>query len=116
MLTDSYKGIVLSVDFLMLSMAPKPGQDSAQLDQIKPVGSPDKKSGALRRHDFKANKQVSFEEPCEFEDLSDKVWTRIGLLWGLNQVHSPSQQQLMNALVYKGQYTEEAENKISNRM
>lgn len=42
--------------------------------------------------------------------------TYIGLLWGLDQVHSPSQQQLMNALVYKGQYTEEAENKISNRM
>lgn len=57
---------------MMLIMAPKPGQGNGQLDRIHPIESC-RKSTATRRQNFKASKQVSFEKPCEFEELCDKV-------------------------------------------
>lgn len=81
-------------------MAPRPGQDSAQLDHIQRVDTRNKKSVApLKRLQYKVQKQVSFEEPrvkkqvsfeepCEFEDLNDEVGTSTVYFHGLCSVIS----------------------------
>lgn len=70
-------------------MAPRPGQDSAQLDHIQRGDTPNKKSVApWKRLQYKVQKQVSFEEPCEFEDLNDEVGTSIVYFYGLSSVIS----------------------------
>lgn len=70
-------------------MAPRPGQDSAQLDHIQRGDTRNKKSVApWKRLQYKVQKQVSFEEPCEFEDLNDEVGTSIVYFYGLSSVIS----------------------------
>lgn len=83
------QGTYFSVDLMLINMAPRPGQDSAQLDHIQRGDTRNKKSVApWKRLQYKVQKQVSFEEPCiqkqvsfeepcEFEDLNDEVGTSI---------------------------------------
>lgn len=70
------QGTYFSVDLMLINMAPRPGQDSAQLDHIQRGDTRNKKSVApWKRLQYKVQKQVSFEEPCiqkqvSFEDLA----------------------------------------------
>lgn len=93
-------GTYFCVDLMLINMAPRPGQDSAQLDHIQRVDTRNKKSVApLKRLQYKVQKQVSFEEPCvqkqvsfeepcEFEDLNDEVGTSTVYFHGLCSVIS----------------------------
>lgn len=95
------QGTYFSVDLMLINMAPRPGQDSAQLDHIQRGDTRNKKSVApWKRLQYKVQKQVSFEEPCiqkqvsfeepcEFEDLNDEVGTSIIVyFYGLSSVIS----------------------------
>lgn len=94
------QGTYFSVDLMLINMAPRPGQDSAQLDHIQRGDTRNKKSVApWKRLQYKVQKQVSFEEPCiqkqvsfeepcEFEDLNDEVGTSIVYVYGLSSVIS----------------------------
>lgn len=94
------QGTYFSVDLMLINMAPRPGQDSAQLDHIQRGDTRNKKSVApWKRLQYKVQKQVSFEEsciqkqvsfeePCEFEDLNDEVGTSIVYFYGLSSVIS----------------------------
>lgn len=83
------QGTYFSVDLMLINMAPRPGQDSAQLDHIQRGDTRNKKSVApWKRLQYKVQKQVSFEEPCEFEDLNDEVGTSIVYFYWLSSVIS----------------------------